>query len=375
MSAKGLLTGVGLLIAIILTITFPGAGYAQEGTGGNFILVNYIGQSINLDLDDMTYTVPGTDTNPDGGRFEMQLGPGEHKYAVNAPNVGGSAGEFTIEPGSTVAKGVRIEKGQPVLDRNGVVLEKPKDEVLVFDIDLTVGPVADTAPVDAWQPVAPTAGQASIVWINYNGVDELTVDLAGQLYKVPPYTNGIPGRLQIDLPAGSYTYTASVPFGSISGEIDLQVGQVSGVNVIPEIREAPKYKVGEKVDYPPVKLNIYQEDLTDQVSAAEPAAVPPALPPTGDEAAPSETPTAAQVEGVTVKNFTGDTLIFTINEQAYPIPTHSEQVIELPAGSYNYTASLPFVATTGTVDLTQTPGVALSVAINIAGDVLSVYQN
>jgi hypothetical protein len=91
--------------------------------------------------------------------------------------------------------------------------------------------------------------------------------------------------------------------------------------------------------------------------------------------ATSNTEPAAQAEGVTVKNFTGDTLIFTINGQAYPIPANSEQLIDLPVGSYNYTASLPFVATTGSVDLAQTPTVALSVAINIAGDVLSVYQN
>ena len=50
-------------------------------------------------------------------------------------------------------------------------------------------------------------------------------------------------------------------------------------------------------------------------------------------------------------------------------------MITLSPGTYNYTASLPFVATTGTVNLSQNQGVELSVAINIAGDVMSVYQN
>lgn len=377
MSAKGFLTGLILLVVVVLSVSFPGAGYAQDGTNANFILVNYIGQTITLDLDDSTYSVPGTDVNPEGGRFEIQLAPGEHKYAANVANVGGSAGEFTIEPGGVVIKGVRIQPGDPAVDRNGIVLEKPQDEVFVFDIDLMDAPVAATTPVDTWQPVAPMSGQGSIVWINYGGVDELTIDLAGQLYKAPPQSNGIPGRLQIDVPPGFYRYTVSVPYGSASGEINLQAGQVVGINVSPEQIGKPEYEVGEKVDNPPVELKLYDEDLTGRVGAtpAQPVVAPAALPGSGGETVASETKPAAQAEGVTVKNFTGDTLIFTINGQAYPIPANSEQLIDLPVGSYNYTASLPFVATTGTVDLAQTPTVELSVAINIAGDVLSVYQN
>ncbi len=377
MSVKGFLTGLALFVAVVLTVGFPGSGYAQDNTNANFILVNYIGQTITLDLDDSTYSVPGTDVNPDGGRFEIRLAPGEHKYAANVPNVGGSAGEFTIEPGGTVVKGVRIQQGEPLLDRNGIVLEKPKDEVFVFDIELMAAPVAESTPVDSWQPVAPMAGQGSIVWINYGGVDELTVDLAGQLYKTPPQSNGIPGRLQIDLPPGFYRYTASVPYGSASGEINVQAGQVIGINVTPEQIGEPEYEVGEKVDLPSIALNLYEENLTGRVgsSLAQPVPAPAALPGSGGEVPASATSPVIQAEGVTVKNFTGDTLIFTINGQAYPILANTEQLIDLPVGSFNYTASLPFVATTGTVDLTETPTVELSVAINIAGDVLSVYQN
>ena len=378
MSRKGIFVALGLLFAVTLLIIFPVASRAQAGTDGNFVLVNYIGQEITLDLDDVTYTVPGTNVSPEGGRFELQLAPGEHKFAVTVPGGGGSAGEFTVEPGSTVAKAVRIVKGEPATDRNGILLEKPQDEVQVFDIDLLAAPAGEMPVVDTWQPVAAMPGQGSIVWINYSGNDELTVDLEGQLYKVPPQINGIPGRLQINVPAGFYRYTASVPFGSINGEITVVPGEVAGVNIVPDIREEPEYEIGEKIDYPPVELNLFQEDLTDQVSdsQAQSDGVPAALPSTGGEVVvPAQVEVPAPADGLLVKNYTGDTLVFTINGQAYSIPADTEQTIPLPTGSFNYTASLPFVATTGSVELTEGQGVELSIAINLAHDLLNVYQN
>ena len=257
-------------------------------------------------------------------------------------------------------------------------MEKPKDEVQVFDIDLLAAPTGEMPAVDTWQPVAAMPGQGSIVWINYSGNDELTVDLEGQLYKVPPQINDIPGRLQINVPAGFYRYTASVPFGSINGEITVVPGEVAGVNIVPNIREEPEYEIGEKIDYPPVELNLFQEDLTNRVSdsQAQSDGVPAALPSTGGEVVvPAQVEVPAPTDGLLVKNYTGDTLVFTINGQAYSIPADTEQTIPLPTGSFNYTASLPFVATTGSVELTEGPGVELSVAINLAHDFLNVYQN
>ncbi len=380
MSKKRFLMVMGVFMVMALLGLFPLAGYAQEATGGNFILVNYIGQELTLDLDDVTYTVPGTDTSPEGGRFELQLMPGEHKYAINVPQVTGSAGEFTIGPSGTVAKGVRLQKGNPAIDRNGILLEEPQDEVFVFDIDPFVITPAEVEPaVDTWQPVAPMPGQGSIVWINHSGDDELTVDLAGQLYKVAPKVNDIPGRLQIDESPGTYRYTASVPYGSLNGEITVVAGEVTGINIIPGIREEPEYEVGEKVDFPPVELSLFEEDLTSQGAVAQPEPASGVMPPaTGGEMASAnveEVDVPAVSEGLLVKNYTGDTLIFTIDNQTFAVPDQTEQTIALPAGSYSYTASLPFVATTGTVDMVDGQGVELSVAINVARDFLTVYQN
>jgi len=379
MSNKRFLTVLGLVMATVLLGLFPVAGYAQEGTGGNFILVNYVGQALTLDLDDVTYTVPGTDTSPEGGRFELQLMPGEHKYAVNVPQVIGSAGEFTIEPGQTVAKGVRLQKGNPAVDRNGIVLKEPQDEVFLFDFDpFAAVPAEVVNTVDAWQPVAPMPGKGSIVWINYSGQDELTVDLADQLYKVAPKVNNIPGRLQVDVSPGDYLYTASVPYGSLNGEINVVAGKVAGLNIIPGIREEPDYEVGEKVTLPPVELSLFAEDLTDRVGIAQPAPAQEASSAAADELAPTNGENgavSAVSEGLLVKNYTGDTLIFTIDNRVFAVPDGAEQTIVLPAGSYNYTASLPFVATTGTVEMVDGQGVELSVAINLARDFLTVYQN
>jgi hypothetical protein len=126
-------------------------------------------------------------------------------------------------------------------------------------------------------------------------------------------------------------------------------------------------------------MKVAQEDLTGRVTAAaapqtgqpmQPGVAPVTLPaPAGEVASP------AAPEGVTVKNYAGETLIFTINNQAYTIPNNDQLLIPLPAGSYNYTASRPMVAINGTVALQPGQSVELSVAINVAGDVLSVYQN
>jgi hypothetical protein len=96
---------------------------------------------------------------------------------------------------------------------------------------LLVGMVpAVTYAANEWQPAPAKAGMASIVWTNYvGGGNELTVDVGGTLYKIPPEANNIPGRLQIDVTPGTISYTASVPFGSVSRTVDVASGQVIGL--------------------------------------------------------------------------------------------------------------------------------------------------
>jgi hypothetical protein len=372
-----------LILFTLLLLGVPTASYAQQGgTGENFIFVNYIGQELFLDLDDVNYTVPGTNTMPGGGRLALALAPGEHKYAANVPGVRGSAGEFTLVQGGYVAKGARLDKTAPVVDRNGILLEKPQDIVFLFDFDPFAAPAQPAPVVDTWQPVAAAPGKGSIAWINSIG-DEVTVDLNGQIYKVPPLANTLPGRLQIDVSPGNYRYTASVPNGSLNADLALVPGQVVGLTLSANPLPEPEYDVGEEFDFTqPVEMKLFQEDLTGRaVTAAtpqtqpqvQPAAAPGASPATGEGVAPAAVPAAS--EGITVKNYAGETLIFTINNQAYPVPNNDQLLIPLPAGNYSYTASRPSMATSGVVDLLPGQNVELSVAINFASNLLSVYKN
>ena len=372
---------LGLMIAVASILAFSvQASHAQESTPVvNFTLINYIGQELFLDLDDVTYTVPGTDTAPEGGMLTLQLNPGEHKFAANVPGVIGEAGEFTLAPGESLFKAARLDQTPPSIGPDGVLLAEPKDIVDLFDFDPNAQPVEETPVADTWQPVTPVAGQASLVWINYIG-DELTVDLNGQLYKVAPGTGDSPSRLQIDVAPGYYTYTASVPGGSINNEVTLVAGQVVGLTIT-GTQEERVYDVGEKYNYLlGVDMQVSQEDLTAQTMAVteEPLVTPvedsaSALP--EDASQPVIDEPLSTTEGLLVKNYAGETLTFTIHEQTYSILNNDQLVIDLPPGSYNFTASRPFVATTGTVNLQPDQGVELSVAINIAGDVMSVYQN
>jgi hypothetical protein len=229
MAKKNFIIVLGLLVLLGLVMGYPAISQAQNEEG-NFIFVNYIGQEIILDLDDVTYTVPGIDVAPDGGRLVLQLEPGEHKYAANSPGVpSGSGGEFTLASGQVVAKAARIEQTPLEVDNAGTVIALPKDYVFVFDFDPFAAPVEVEPVLDTWQPVAAAPGQGSVVWVNYYDASDLTIDLAGTIYQVPAQTNNIPGRLQVDLTPGVYRYKAPAPYGRVKREVKVITGGVIGL--------------------------------------------------------------------------------------------------------------------------------------------------
>ncbi len=373
-----------IMFLVVIGVSLAAApALAQEpvgGSGENFIFVNYIGRELNLDLDDVTYTIPGPDTMPDGGRLALTLSAGKHKYAANVAAVQGAAGEFTVEPGAVVGRAARFEKTSPVVDINGILLEAPRDYVSVFEFDPLTAPQTPVQVLDTWLPAAPALGQSGVVWANYTR-DELTVDLNGEIYKVAPPAGKIPGRLQIDPPPGDYSYTVSVPHGSINGLFKANAGQVTGFSITADLPPEPEYDVGEKYKpHAPVTLHLFAEDLSARAATVQPAtlnAAPAILPATGGlpvPAAPQISTPPVTGEELLIKNYAGDTLLFTINSQAHPIFDNAEHRLNLPPGEYTYTASTPFAAVTGTVNVKIDQGVELSIATNVGHDVLNVYQ-
>src|SRR5262245_48658464 len=150
-----------------------------------------------------------------------------------------------------------------------------KFATLIFITLLLVGLPASlyAAGNDTWQPTLPAAGKGSVVWTNHFGQGwEFFLDLEGSLYKIPEKSNDIPGRLQLDLAPGTYTYTASVPgVGSATQIVEVKPGRVINLSFAGrvEIKEnnhrndddEEKFAV-EPLTYDQVL--VYQEDVTNQ---------------------------------------------------------------------------------------------------------------
>jgi hypothetical protein len=126
---------------------------------------------------------------------------------------------------------------------------------------------------DTWRPNLPPAGTGSVVWTNHFGQGaELILDLEGTLYKVAEKTNDIPGRLQLNLAPGTYTYTASVPgVGAAGRTVEVVAGRVINLSFVGrvEIKEDNHRSDDDedKFAFEPLTYDevlVYQEDITDQ---------------------------------------------------------------------------------------------------------------
>jgi len=90
--------------------------------------------------------------------------------------------------------------------------------------------------------------------------------------KISEKSNDIPGRLQLNLAPGAYTYTASVPgVGSASHTVEVVAGRVINLSFVGrvEIKDDNHRSKDEAEDQPAelVTYNevlVYQEDVTNQ---------------------------------------------------------------------------------------------------------------
>ena len=126
---------------------------------------------------------------------------------------------------------------------------------------------------DNWRPDLPAAGLGSVVWTNHFGQGGvLTLDLEGELYKISEKSNDIPGRLQLDLAPGTYTYTASVPpVGSVTRTVEVTAGRIINLSFAGRVeikhdnhrgKNAAENQPAELPTYDEVL--VYQEDVTNQ---------------------------------------------------------------------------------------------------------------
>jgi hypothetical protein len=361
MKAKSLQWALPILL--ILSLISVAAASAQGGQA-ELIIINYVGEPMTFTLDGTQYTVPGTNAMPGGGRSSFTLTPGQHAYSAQVPGADGTNGEIVLSAGQTQVLGARLERTGPVLSPTGEVLEKPKDQLVIFEASLTPSAPTPTPQPSPLQPLP--SGEGALVLVNYIG-ETLTVNINNQLYTVPADE-----RIQVNLPPGQVTYSASAGFSGTNGSVQIVAGQYTGLGFSTEPVPQPDYDVGKLAPTPEVpKMNVSPVPLTGvPVSQGSPS------PTLATPAKPSGTPvspSAGQGE-VVVVNYIGKTLTFTINSQQYQIaPSGGQLTLSLAPGTYTYTASVPSASDNGSLDVMAGKTIEIGVALNVNNGRLELY--
>jgi hypothetical protein len=350
-----------LCVVLVLSLTGVAATSAQAGQA-ELVIINFVGAEMVFTLDGTPYTIPGTDTAPDGGRLTLTLAPGRHTYSGHVPGSEGTNGEVTLASGESQVLGTRLERTDPVISPADVVLEGPRDVLVFFEASL-----APTAPELQPQPtpLRPSpAGQGALVFVNYIG-EELIVDIGGTLDRVPAN-----GRLQIDLPPGEVSYSASAGVSGINGTAQVTAGEYTGLGFSREMPpEEPDYEVGEPVPTPvPLNISVFPVPLEDEPISQATSAAPDA-----DEAE-TPTPVSADQGTLTVVNYVGETLTFTIDDQAHKVVGDGGYLtIDLSPGEYTFTASTPGAGKNGSLRITEGAATRVSVALDVQSGEMLVF--
>jgi hypothetical protein len=347
---------------------------AQDGQA-KLVIINFVGGEMIFTLDETPYTVPGTDTVPDGGQLALALAPGRHKYSGHVPGSEGANGEVELVAGQTQVLGARLERSKPVVSPADVVLKEPRDMLLFFEASLTPSVQAPEPQPAPLQPLP--VGQGALVFVNYIG-EALVADIGGDLYTVPAT-----GRLQVNLPPGEVSYSASAGFSGINGTAQVAAGDYTGLGFSREIPpEEPDYEVGEPVPTPvPLAISVFAVSLEDEPVGEAPSAPAPAS--AAASAAVSAAPLAADVRPtsapggqgeLSVVNYVGETLTFTIDNQTYPVAGDGGVLrIYLAPGEYTFTASTPQAGANGSLIVSEGAAARVSVALDVESGEMRVY--
>jgi hypothetical protein len=353
-----------LCFVLVLSVVGVAATSAQDGQA-KLVIINYVGGEMTFTLDEVSYTVPGVDTVPDGGQLNLELAPGQHKYSGHVPGSDGANGEVELVTGQTLVLGARLERSDPVLSPDDIVLEEPRDTLVFFEASLT-----PSAPAPEPQP-APLqqlpAGQGALVFVNYIG-EALVVDVDGVIYNVPAND-----RLQVNLPPGEVSYSASAGASGLNGTALVTAGAYTGLGFTREIPpEEPDYDVGELAPTPvPLEISVFPVSLEDEPVGQTTLPTPVTVAPQVDEV-PVSVP--AGKGALSVVNYIGETLTFTIDGQAYPVAGDGGVLtIDLTPGEYTYTASTPRAGANGSLRITGGAATQVSVALDMGSGEVKVY--
>jgi hypothetical protein len=297
----------------------------------------------------------------------LGLAPGRHKYSGHVPGSEGANGEVELVVGQTQVLGARLERSKPVVSPAGVVLEEPRDMLLFFEASLTPSAPAPEPQPAPLQPLP--VGQGALVFVNYIG-EALVVDIDGDLYTVPAT-----GRLQVNLPPGEVNYSASAGFSGINGIAQVAAGGYTGLGFSREFPpEEPDYEVGKPVPTPvPLAISVFAVSLVDEpVGEAPSASAPVPAAPVATDDRPTSPPGGQ--EELSVVNYVGETLTFTIDNQTYPVAGDGGVLtIDLAPGEYTFTASTPHAGANGSLLVSAGAAARVSVALDMGSGEMRVY--
>ncbi|GAB4541795.1 MAG: hypothetical protein Kow0063_33010 [Anaerolineae bacterium] len=341
-----------VLVALSASVS---AASAQEGQA-RLIIINFVGDEMSFTLDGTPYAIPGTDTAPGGGQMTFTLAAGRHTFSGHVPGSEGTNAEVTLGADETRVLGARLERTRPVISPAGVVLEAPRDILVFFEASLA--PPSPT-PEPQLAPLRPlAAGQGALVLVNYIG-EALIVDIGGELYTVPAND-----RLQIDLPPGEVRYSASAGFSGINGIALVTAGSYTGLGFTRQIPpEEPDYQVGDLEPTPvPLQISVFPVSLEVR--------------PVGETPSPQSRPDPdpASQGALRVVNYVGETLTFTIDNQAYSVAGGGGRLsIDLRPGEYTFTASTPGAASNGSLRISGEATTQVSVALDVGSGEIRVF--
>lgn len=353
-----------LLIVALLLLFGAVNTVAQEGQA-TLVIINFVGSEMVLTLDGQVYRVPGVDTAPEGGRLTLNLAPGRHNYSGQIPGGPGENGSVELAAGQTVVLGARLDRSGPVLGADDIVLEEPQDVLVFFEASLTPPPPTPQPEPVPLQPLP--AGQGALVLVNYIGED-LNVDIGGTLYTVPANQ-----RRQINLSPGRVSYSANAGRSGLNGTAVVTAGAYTGLGFTREATpQEPNYEVGEPAPTPvPLTMSVFPVPVgdgsgtgTSEGGAPAPAEAPPSPP------AVTRPPANGNLN---VINYIGETVTFTINNQAYAVAANSELALNLAPGEYTFTASIPKTAANGSLRLQADHTTRLSLSLNSGGEQMMLY--